>query len=320
MAMHTLRNDNETLLAAALSTILGKEILPESSVRQSPYQNISKVSLFDQHLTSFVYGKVGADHSTKNKSLITLHIRILATKTTFSCVIERDASVDTLKHIIYEKEGISHNKQNLVYCGQEIDEGHLLSKSDIADSSEICVVRLRAINANDLLVFDTSSWDSHYDYDFTNIDDRGKRFTRGGVEYRRPCGWKRHAIRVNGKYENEIWLGSNNSPHEWPVSYHGTGLDAGESIAQVGYDLTKHNRHVHGRGIYSSPDINVAKGFAKSFIHNGEHYLVILQNRVNPKNLMKVHGDETGNGEYWISPEPTDIRPSGLCIMKKSNY
>ena len=46
------------------------------------------------------------------------------------------------------------NKQNLIYCGQEIDEGHLLNEYDIQDSSVICVVRLRAINPNDLLMLD----------------------------------------------------------------------------------------------------------------------------------------------------------------------
>lgn len=317
MARNSFQNEDETLLAAALSTILGKEILSESNLSRSSKQNTIPVSLFDQHLTSFVYGKVGDDEATTNTSLMTLYIRVLATKGTFPCVIERDASVDKLKQIIYEREGILRHKQNLIYCGQEIDEGHLLSEYGIGDSSEICVVRLRAMNSNDLLVLDKTSWDQHYDFDFTTIDDRGNRFTRGGIEYRRPCGWKRHAIRVAGKYEDEVWLGSSNSRNEWPVSYHGTGLDEGKSIAQVGFDLTKHKRFIHGRGIYSSPDISVAKGFAKSFLCNGEEHLVILQNRVNPKNLIKLSNDETGNGEYWISPEATDIRPYGVCIRKK---
>ena len=314
MSTTSSANDNEQVLAAALSTILGKEILPESS---APQQNISKVSLFDQHLTSFVYGKVGIDDTANNATFMTIQITILATKTTFPCTIERDASVDKLKLIIYEKEDIMCNKQNLIYCGQEIDEGHLLKEYGIDDSSEITVVRLRAINASDVLVLDGNSWDRPYDYDFTNIDDQEKRYSRGGVEYRRPCGWKRFAIKVAGKYENEVWLGSNDSPNEWPVSYHGTGHDAAKTIAQTGYDLTKHTRHAHGRGIYSTPDIEVAKRYAKSFTLSGQQYLVILQNRVNLKNVTKLSRDETGVGEYWISPDATDIRPYGLCIRKK---
>jgi hypothetical protein len=132
MSTSTSTNDNELLLAAALSAILSKEILSESSVPQQLQQGISKVSLFDQHLTSFFYGKTDINNSTSsNESLITLQINILATKKTYPCVIERDASVDKLKQIIYEKEGILCNKQNLIHRGQEIDEGHLLSEYDI---------------------------------------------------------------------------------------------------------------------------------------------------------------------------------------------
>ncbi|CAF3816312.1 unnamed protein product [Adineta steineri] len=310
-------NNNEQLLAAALSTILGKEILPESSVPQQSQQHISKVSLFDQHLTSFVYGKVGIDDSTNDNLFITLHITIVANQKTFQCQIERSASVTKLKQIVYENAGITCDKQNLIYCGKEIDEGHLLSEYDIQDSGEIYVVRLRAMNANDILVLDESSWDKHYDYDFTNIDDKGKRFIRGGIEYRRPCGAIRLAIKVAGKFENEVWLGSNNGAGEWPVSYHGTKHDAAKSIAQTGFDLTKHDRFRFGRGIYSTPDINIAKIYAPTFTRDGVQYYVVLQNRVNPKTLMKIGGDKTGDGEYWISPGPDDIRPYGYCIMKK---
>ncbi|CAF1474569.1 unnamed protein product [Didymodactylos carnosus] len=318
MSIDSSINDSEQVLAAALSAILGKEILPESNIPKQSQRHIKKVSLFDQHLTCFVYGKVGRDDRiTSNQSFMTLYITILATKTTFPCVIERDASVDKLKQIIYEKEGILRNKQNLIHCGQEIDEGHLLTEYDIKDSSEISVVRLRAINSNDFLVLDKDSWDQMYDYDFTNINDHGIHFTRGSVEYRRPCGWKRYAIKVTGKYEDEVWLGSNNSRNEWPVSYHGTKHDAVNSIAQKGFDLTKHERFAHGRGIYSTPDVNIAKVFAKSFTINAQEHLVILQNRVNPKNLIKLYHDETGNGEYWLSSNAADIRPYGVCIMKK---
>lgn len=310
-------DNNGQLLAAALSAILGKEILSEWSVPKQSQRHISKVSLFDQHLTSFIYS-IGDDlESTEHNSLITINVTILATKTTHSFVIERDASVDELKQLIYNKEGILCNKQNLIHCGQEIDEGHLLSEYGIRDGSVINVVRLRAMNSNDWLVLDETSRDSRYDYDFTAIDDRGKTYHRGGVEYRRPCGCLRFAIRVNGKYEDEVWLGSRNGRGEWPVSYHGTKIDAVNSIAPKGYDLAKHNRFAHGRGVYSTPDINVARGFAKSFSVNGEDYLVILQNRVNPKNVIKLSTDETGNGEYWISPTTADIRPYGVCIMKK---
>ena len=94
MSADSFTNGNEVLLAAALSAILGKEILTESTIPQQSQQSISKVSLFNQHLTSFVYGKVDTDDKTNNESFMTLHITILATQTTFLCPIERDASVN----------------------------------------------------------------------------------------------------------------------------------------------------------------------------------------------------------------------------------
>jgi hypothetical protein len=49
-----------------------------------------------------------------------------------------------------------------------------------------------------------------------------------------------------------------------------------------------------------------------------QEYLVILQNRVNPKTVIKLSRDVTKVSEYWISPNETDIRPYGICIKKKS--
>jgi hypothetical protein len=46
-----------------------------------------------------------------------------------------------------------------------------LNEYGIENASEISLVRLRAMNANDLLVKDDNSWDISYDYDFTNIND-----------------------------------------------------------------------------------------------------------------------------------------------------
>ncbi|CAG8834030.1 27094_t:CDS:1, partial [Racocetra persica] len=44
---------------------------------------------------------------------------------------------------------------------------------------------------------------------------------------------------------------------------------------------------VYGRGIYSTPDVNVVELYAKEFEHGEDKYLVIIQNRVNPKDLQK---------------------------------
>ncbi len=175
------------------------------------------------------------------------------------------------------------------------------------------VLRLRG---GEQSILDPSSVDPRYDYDFTNLKDENTEFTRGGMKYVRPCGWKRYAIKVSDKFENAVWLGQSNNPGEWPVSYHGTGLHQAKTIAMDGYDLTKGKRFAFGHGVYSTPDINVAQKYAIKFSYQNDQYLVVLQNRVNPATLTKVSVEKTGIGEYWISPIDKDVRPYGVCIRK----
>ena len=46
--------------------------------------------------------------------------------------------------------------------------------------------------------------DPHQDYDFTRMTDDGREYHRGG---HRPYGWKRIALKVKGKYNDDTWLG-----------------------------------------------------------------------------------------------------------------
>ena len=85
-----------------------------------------------------------------------------------------------------------------------------------------------------------SNWlDALFDYDFTHMVDDGTKCMHGGKVYQRPYGWKRIALNVIGKYENDDWLGpqgirKGSSNKEWPVSYHGTEENSGKCIADEG--------------------------------------------------------------------------------------
>ncbi|GBC27073.2 ubiquitin domain-containing protein [Rhizophagus irregularis DAOM 181602=DAOM 197198] len=63
----------------------------------------------------------------------------------------------------------------------------------------------------------------------------------------------------------------------------------------IGTDYNS-KRFLFGNGIYSTPDIDVA---------------------VNPNTLIRISKEETGIGEYWISPDGADFRPYGICIKKE---
>lgn len=82
--------------------------------------------------------------------------------------------------------------------------------------------------------------------------------------------------------------------------------------------MAKCKRFLFGNGIYSTPDIDIAYQFATRFTHDGDNYKVVFQNRVNPNSLVEVSKEETGSGEFWISPKNDDLRPYGICIKKEN--
>jgi len=80
--------------------------------------------------------------------------------------------------------------------------------------------------------------------------------------------------------------------------------------------LSKGKRFLFGRGIYSTPEIEVAALYAARFTHEDKNYMIVIQNRVNPETLIQIPKDQNGIGEYWVSPSEADIRPYGICIKE----
>ncbi len=176
-------------------------------------------------------------------------------------------------------------------------------------------------------------FDPKFDFDFTNkSESKSDECMRGDEPYKRPYGWMRFALKVRDKYpDGNAWLGtdgwrSRSVPGEWPVSYHGTGFKGAEGIIQTHFKAG--DRQAYGRGIYSSPDINVAEVYAKSKTFtsqkNGKTYKVIMQNRVDPKKREIIK-----QKNFWLVPVPegtsaekekeiveSSIRPYGLLLKE----
>eukprot|EP00800_Vazella_pourtalesii_P012174 TRINITY_DN288_c0_g1_i10.p1 TRINITY_DN288_c0_g1~~TRINITY_DN288_c0_g1_i10.p1 ORF type:complete len:330 (+),score=53.76 TRINITY_DN288_c0_g1_i10:35-1024(+) len=216
-----------------------------------------------------------------------------------------------LKLRIREVFGIEPEDQCLSFHGKLLDDTDTLAHYSITNNSVIkLTVRVRG-GSVDLFYLDDKYLDSRWDYDFTNIDDGDTEFMRGGHRYHRPCGWKRIAIKVLGKYpDGEAWLGKNGSPGEWAVTYHGTTKGAFNGICEEGIKIGQ--RNAYGRGVYSASHIEIAEGYATMFSHGGIMYKGIFQNRVNPKD-MKIPDEEP---DYRICPNEASIRPYGLCVKK----
>lgn len=177
-------------------------------------------------------------------------------------------------------------------------------------------------------------FDPQYDYDFTNLSDSAT-CQRGGELYERPKGWYRIALKVRGKYPGgDTWLGTNgwrsdSVPGEWPVSYHGTSLDGATGILRSHYKAGE--RDLYGRGIYSTPDLQVAEReeYAQTFTSQttGKCYKVILQNRINPTKreickrsdywLIRVNKGTSAQMEKQIVE--SSLRPYGVLIRECDN-
>lgn len=241
----------------------------------------------------------------------------IATDTTIGCVQDAVAT-----HVDYRPEEV-----RLIYGGTTItDTPDLpLRERGIGCNDVLCLI----ITPNEdspigggsgsipSLYIDDDLLHPSYDYDFTSLNDAGSKFYRGGYEYKRPCGWRRFALKVLGKYGgDEKWLGSTgrSGVGEWPVSYHGIQLASSSGSGALDHES---RRDRFGRGHYSSPNVLVAEKYGTRFSHGGMEYVMVLQNRVNSDTTTMISKDRTQDlDEYWITANGEDIRAYGICIKK----
>ncbi|XP_063068738.1 uncharacterized protein LOC134460216 isoform X2 [Engraulis encrasicolus] len=166
----------------------------------------------------------------------------------------------------------------------------------------------RSSLAGELHIDEEEFFDSKYDYDFRDLTDT-TACVRGNEPYKRPAGWYRVALRVRWKYpDGNTWLGpegwrSRSAWGEWPVSFHGTSIDGAKGIIQEGYRAGDGN---YGRGVYSTPDIEMAEDYAAIFTSKktGQTYKVVLQNRVNRR-----YREICERPDYWLVPVPEGTSP-----------
>lgn len=229
-------------------------------------------------------------------------------------------SVRDLKKAIQANDSIPVTNQRLIFASEPLEEDHrsLASYNLHNEAVVYLVIRTETTGAeSEVYDIDPNLLHPSYDYDFTNINDAGCSYRRGGYPYYRPCGWKRLALKVVGVFGDNKWLGSTGSaPGEWPVSYHGTASTADGNIAQVGYELSKGRGFQFGKGVYSTPSIEVAVKYAQEFTHNGKRYQMVLQNRVSPENLQIIKEKKPGDGEYWVQPQQDCIRAYSICYRE----
>ena len=212
---------------------------------------------------------------------------------------------------------LGDNRLCLIYKDKFLKEYDFLDSYGINNYDVLLLGEINSICGGDEFYIDDDLLDPTYDYDFRGIDDGNQKFYRGGLEYKRPCGWKRYALKVNGKYENDSWLGSSgnsNGDSELAVSYHGTRQEYFNSIYNNGYRPGHNNKY--GVGIYCTPNIETAAQYAQEFTgDDGKRYKLVLQNRVKPSAIKKA-ADKGGPDDYWYIENGKDIRPYSICVRE----
>ena len=158
---------------------------------------------------------------------------------------------------------------------------------------------------------------------------------RGGKPYNPPDGWIGFGLNVLNKYDNgnNDWLACDGRAGEWCVAYHGACRgNSSEQIKQIikpilqynlrpgsgqGYSGSNdifHPGHTVGVGVYCSPNISIANGYAGTIDVRGFKYQVAFMLRVKPDKIRAGSNDiwvlNAGNGDF------SEIRPYRFLIKK----
>ena len=159
---------------------------------------------------------------------------------------------------------------------------------------------------------------------------------RGGEPYTVPVGWMGFGIEVSERYKDMEWISSDGSPGEWAVAYHGFGchmqseqikeiiktiihdnLKPGSGQACAGILDKRHKGQICGEGVYVTPNIDIATGYADSIKLGKKMFKLVIMVRVKPSKIR----EPTNAKDFWIVDGKIDqLRPYRLLIKEFNGY
>ena len=299
----------ENIIAAGLSAFIGKTVL----IGGDELTDGEEVSLDNIHMCSCAWGKdAGTEEQKKG-----MDIFVDTTEgKQFTVGVDPSHTIAQLKQKLMGIGAIHENKQMLTFGGSPLQNDVSLHGCKMGGGDRIILMS----NEFSYVKINKNEFDSQYNYEYPTSGNSGDHYMRGGEEFERPYGCEKYAVKVIGKYESDVWLGTsgcnsrqNDVPGEWPVSYHGTKDRFAKPIVKDGYKMG--HRFKHGRGIYSTPTPDIAIDYySEPFDHKGVSYKLLFMNRVN-MDCTKV-AKEDGIGTYYVTSDPTQIRPYAILVTK----
>ena len=155
---------------------------------------------------------------------------------------------------------------------------------------------------------------------------------RGGEYYEVPLGWTAFGIEVIKRYGDTDWLSSDGRDGEWAVAYHGFGCRMNRNqIKQIiktivhdnlkpgagqAFSMANDSRHpgkLCGNGVYITPNLNIALGYAGFISLGGKNYRLVIMVRVNPSYIREP---VTQKGFWIVDGAPNQLRPYRLLIKE----
>ena len=132
------------------------------------------------------------------------------------------------------------------------------------------------------------------------------------------------------------WISSDGSPGEWAVAYHGFGchmgseqikeiiktiihdnLKPGPGQACVSYQDKRHKGKICGTGVYVTPNIDIANGYAGSIKLGNKMYKLVIMVRVKPSKIREPWNEQ----DFWIVDGKSDqLRPYRLLIKEFNGH
>jgi len=105
--------------------------------------------------------------------------------------------------------------------------------------------------------------------------------------------------------------------NESDISYHGTSINNIFRILKEGYKLSKCKRESYGKGIYSTPDINIALSYAPKYTpENGFEFKFVIKNHVKKSKCEIIPKEKNNEGaDSWIALDENNIHPIFVMVF-----